>query len=451
MPVRALPPQGSASTSFAICASSGICIACRAGGRYTAGACTGQYTHAQALRKGKHSNTPMTDIYLDYAATTPVHPQVRAAMAAALETHWANPSSVHRVGSAAAAAYRADKQRLLQLLGLADTHGITVTASASEATSLLMLGWAATHADGTIAVGATEHSCVLEAAKVASRRYGVSVIVMPVDSNGQLQLDELRGALAVAPGAVLLCTMAANNETGVLADMQGIAATVAELRGFGRDITWHSDMVQYVATLPCADAPWLAQLDALTLTAHKLGAPRGAGALVARQQVLAGLQPQVLGGGQEAGLRSGTEATILFHAMVKGLALHQEQAAQHMQLAQRRDALQAQLLAAIPGAQVAGGDAPRLPGHLMLTMPDTNGESLVQVLSSRGLHASTGSACASNDATHSASHVLQAMGVSPALVSGSLRTTLGWETTDAELTAAAELIPQAVAQLQQSW
>lgn len=366
----------------------------------------------------------MEPIYLDHAATTPVRPEVRDAMASAWSAASGNPSSVHRWGRAARAVLEESRERLAAVLGAASRE-VLFTGSGTEADNLAVLGrWRAMRAGGaagavSVVHSAVEHKAVLGAAKTAGRE-GATVVVLAVDEDGRVLMEGLAEGLAARPAVVSV--MWGNNEVGTL---QPVMEVAERCRSAG--VVFHTDAVQAftrervrVDEVPC---------DLLSLSAHKLGGPKGIGALYARSGTE--LAPLEYGGGQERGLRPGTEdvAAAAGFALAAELAAT-EQAVEVPRLAALRDRLEAGLGVRVRGLVVNGGGARRLPHILNVSVPDADQEALLASLDLEGVAAASGSACQSGAVEPS--HVLVAMGRH---VSGeaSVRFSLGRTTTEQEI------------------
>lgn len=354
--------------------------------------------------------------YLDHNATSPVRPEVAAAVARALALP-GNPSSVHAEGRAARAALEAARAQVGRLVG-APASRVVFTSGGTEAANAALSGAlrrAGSPAPTRLLVGATEHPCVA----VGHRFAEGAVEVLPVTAAGVIDLGALASRLdALRDEAVLVSVHVANNETGVV---QPLAEIVALARRHGAALV-HSDAVQAVGKI-ALDFIALG-LDALTLSGHKFAAPKGVGALV----LGAGVSLEaafVRGGGQEARLRCGTEALPALVGMgVAAETAHAVLAEEGARLAGLRDALEAGVLARAPDAAVFGADAPRLPNTLSFAVPGLDAPTALIALDLAGVAVSSGSACASGKVARSP--VLAAMGVSPALATGALRVSFGW-------------------------
>ncbi|MCJ2035034.1 cysteine desulfurase family protein [Methylobacterium sp. J-068] len=358
--------------------------------------------------------------YLDHNATSPVRPEVAAAVANALGL--GNPSSVHAEGRAARAALEAAREAVARRVG-AGSGRVIFTSGGTEAANAVLSG-ALTRtgqpAPTRLLIGATEHPCVS-----AGHRFPAEAVdVIPVDAGGVLDLAALADRLDRHAGESLLISVhAANNETGVI---QPLSAIVALARAHGRALV-HSDAVQAVGRIPF-NLSGLG-LDALTLSGHKFGAPKGVGALVLAEGVT--LHAAFLrGGGQEGRLRGGTEN--LPGIVGLGVAADLADASDADRLTRLRDGLAVALRACAPDLVVFGAGAPRLPNTLSFAVPGLDAPTALMALDLAGIAASSGSACASGKVARSP--VLAAMGVGPALAAGALRVSFGWNSTESDAT-----------------
>ena len=340
------------------------------------------------------------DLYLDANATEPLRPAARAATLAALDLA-GNPSSVHATGRAARRVLEAARESLAARFGAAPAD-IVLTSGGTEANALALRGLAAGR---RILVGATEHPAILAAAPGAA--------MLSVLPDGTLDLDALEAALRGGAPA-LVCLMAANNETGVLHPLEDAAALCR-----AHSAWLHVDAVQAAGRVPVSLAALGAE--SLAISGHKLGGPKGAGALLLRP----GLAPAALiaGGGQEKGRRGGTEPLPAIAGMAAAAeAAKPEDAAR---LAPLRDAIEAACLAL--GAQVAGAGAPRLPNTTSLVLPGAPAETQVIALDIAGVRVSAGAACSSGKVGHSP--VLAAMGLGEG-AGQAIRVSLPWNTPE---------------------
>lgn len=379
----------------------------------------------------------MRGIYLDHAATTPVRPEVVEAMEPYAADRFGNPSSVHRWGQQARAALEEARERLAAAVGAARRE-IVFTGSGTEADNLAVLGrWLhARRAGGPAAVAcsAVEHKAVLAAVRAAARE-GAEALILAVDEEGRTDLGAVEEALRSRP--CVLSVMWGNNETGVLQPVEEIAGLCREA-----GVVFHSDAVQALGRVPVRVDR--VPCDLLTVSAHKIGGPKGIGALYVRSGV--DLEPLLHGGGQEAGLRPGTQdvAAAVGFAVAAELAVR-EQAAEAERLAALRDRLEKALVDGLPGTVVNGGGAPRLPHIMNVSVPGVDQESVLVVLDLEGVAASSGSACTSGAVE--LSHVLTAMGRTADERAASVRLSLGRTTTAAEVDEAARIVVDALARM----
>lgn len=358
--------------------------------------------------------------YLDHNATTPVEPRVLEAMLPWFSRRHGNPSSRHEYGRAARAAVDEARQQVAMALGAHATE-VIFTSGGSEANNLFLRGSAATMRPGVVAISAVEHPSVREPAR-ALQRSGWRLSELPVDAMGRIAKADFSAAIAERPAMVSV--MLANNETGVIQDIGAFAEAARPSRAW-----FHSDAVQALGKIP-VDFRTLNErgVHALTVSAHKIGGPKGAGALVLDKRIE--LAPQVAGGGQERGLRSGTEnvpAIVGFGAACQMII--EEKSALAARLRGLREVLESGLNE--QGATIFGQAAERLPNTTFFALPGIDGETLVGKLDRAGFAVASGSACSS--VNPEPSHVLMAMGVAPELARGAVRVSLGRATTEQEV------------------
>lgn len=364
-------------------------------------------------------------IYLDYNATAPVLPSVIAAVSA-LGGQPLNTSSVHSAGRVAKRLMEDARAAVATAFSVFPNEVIFVS-SASEANNMVLRGFAATH---TLFVSAVEHASIQKTGGL------LGAATLPVDANGVVDLAALDAMLAAAgERPVLVSVMLANNETGVIQPLAEIAR-IAHARG----ALVHTDAVQALGKIPVDFG--LLGVDMLTVSAHKSGGLVGSAALLLRNDLP--IKPLITGGKQELGRRAGTDnvrAAVAFAQLVREVA----GCAQATQWQQWRDALAAQLCAAVPGAQVIGAGTARLPNTLCITMPGVKSETQLMHFDLAGFAVSAGSACSSGRVA--ASSVLLAMGVDETVAETALRISWGWATTPEELTAFADAWCAAAARL----
>jgi cysteine desulfurase len=352
--------------------------------------------------------TGRRETYLDWNATAPLRPETAAAMTAAL-ARCGNPSSVHRAGRAARDTVERAREAVARLLGAAP-DGVVFVSGGTEANHLALLG----SGRERVLVSAVEHSSALQAVASAKR--------VPVDGNGVLDLAALDARLAADPRPAVVSVMLANNETGTLQP----AAKIAEI-AHAHGALFHCDAIQAAGKIPISAAAIGADL--ISVSAHKLGGPPGVGALV----LAGGAEPAPLlrGGGQERGRRAGTEnlpGIVGFGAAADAAATG---LADYRRVAALRDGLEAAVLAAVPDAIVIAAGAPRLPNTSALALPGMAAETQVIALDLDGVMVSAGAACSSGKV--GPSHVLAAMGVPSEIAGATIRVSLGWATTEADV------------------
>ncbi len=356
---------------------------------------------------------PVRQIYLDHSATTPLDKSVLEAMMPYLEEHFGNPNSIHTWGRQARKAVEEARQSVASLLGAKDRE-IFFTGGGSEADNLALKGVAQARREKGrhVITSAIEHHAVLDVCSWLGKQ-GFDVTVLPVDETGRVRPGDLENALR--PDTVLVSIMFANNEIGTVQPVEELGNLCRQ-----RGVLFHTDAVQVVGHLPL-DLSTL-PVDLLTISAHKMYGPKGVGALFVRQGVR--LDPLVHGGGQEHGLRSGTEnvAGIVGFGAAARLARERLAAGEHQKEAELRDRLLEGLLE-VDDVLLTGHRTERLPFHASVCVRFVEGEALLLRLDAAGIGASSGSACTSGSLEPS--HVLLALGLDHATAHGSLRLSLG--------------------------
>jgi cysteine desulfurase len=378
--------------------------------------------------------------YLDHAATTPMLPESIAAMTEEL-AQLGNPSSLHNAGRRARRVVEESREQLAEVFG-ARASEVIFTSGGTEADNLAVKGmfWARRAADSRrrrVLTTAVEHHAVLDSVRWLADAEGASPEWLRVDDLGLVGAGVLDAALARDPSdAALVSVMWANNEVGAV---QPIVELAAVAHSYG--VPFHTDAVQAAAQLPVDFAA--SGVDAMTVTAHKLGGPVGVGALILGRAVAP--VPVLHGGGQERDVRSGTlDAPAIRAFAVAAVTSARRRSAEAARMAALRDDLIGQVLLAVPDA-VLNGPPPgpdRLPGNAHLSFPGCEGDALLLLLDARGIACSTGSACTAGVAEPS--HVLLAMGADEARARGSLRFSLGHTTTQADVDALGVAIGEAV-------
>ena len=360
-------------------------------------------------------------IYLDHAATTPAHERVIEAMTGCMRTAWHNPSAAYAGTGAARKALRRARQSVAALIGAA-AQEVVFTSGGTEANNQALLAARGGHA----VISAIEHASVLNAAKALCG----SVTLVPPDADGCVSPEAV--ARALRPDTRLISVMLANNETGVIQPVARIAEIALQRR-----IPLHCDGVQAAGHIP-VDVKALG-VDLLSLSGHKLYGPRGVGALYVRQGL--SVPPLIRGGGQERGLRAGTENL----PGIVGLGAAAELALEDLDGEAAREkalmmAFVEEVARRIPGAKLLGEAAPRLPGVAALLMPRLTSEQAIAALDMKGVEVSGGAACASRE--QAVSHVYRAMGLSEGDAARVIRVSIGRSTAEKDLRTAAEVIEE---------
>lgn len=382
-------------------------------------------------------------VYLDYAAATPVHPDVFRAMRPYFSTHFANPGAIHREGLDAAHALTHARTRIARTLRVRADE-IIFTSGGTEANNLALVGSvAAAHAAGTpyeeIEIISTEieHPSVLEVL-ASLRARGVVVHLIPVDADGRMVHSELKRV--ISPRTHLVSVAYVNSEIGVIEDIKRISRLARSCRQDSSGPPYvHVDASQAPLWLPCA--PDALGADFMTFDAGKCYGPKGVGVLVRRRHTP--LVPQLLGGGQEQELRPGTENVPLIVGCAEALCRAQDgHAARARTVSALRDLLIALLKRDVPGVVVNGSETHRVANNVNVSVPGIDGEFAVIVLDAHGIAASTRSACSGG--TGSGSHVVRAISGDDARAASTLRFTLGEETTRADIRRCARIVAEHV-------
>ena len=374
----------------------------------------------------------MDRIYLDHAATTTVRPEVVEAMVPLLRGGY-NASSLHAEGRAARAALDQARGTVAGILGAAPRE-IVFTGSGSEADVMAVVGAArARAADGRhVVTSAIEHHAVLHAVDVLERD-GWTVTRLPVDGRGLV--DPAAFAAALTPRTTVASIMLANNEIGVIQPVAQLAALARE-----RGVLFHTDAVQAPGWLPL-DVTALG-VDLLSLSSHKFEGPKGTGVLYVRRGTP--LEPLIVGGGHEHGLRAGTENLAGIAGFARALVLAEsERSEKAARVGALRDRLEAAIVAGIPDVAINAAGAPRLPGNLSVAFADAPSDALLMRLDLEGIAASAGSACAAGSLEPS--HVAAALGLSERHRLGVIRFSLGRTTSADEIEQVVRCLPALLA------
>jgi cysteine desulfurase len=371
-------------------------------------------------------------IYLDAAATSAVRREVLEAMWPYLTGDFGNPSSHHTVGESAARALAASRASVAAWLGCRASE-VTFTSGGTEADNLAVKGIALASPRGRhIVTTPIEHEAVLESVDYLVRQHGFTATFVPVGTDGLVSPDDF--AAALRPDTTLASVMLANNEVGTVQPIAELAA-LAHAHG----IPFHTDAVQAAGWLDL-DVHALG-VDALSVSGHKIGAPKGIGALYVRGRIP--IEPVLHGGGQERGRRSGTENVAGAVALATAARLAGEQREQNAAAASAaRDGFVAAVLGEVPDARLTGHPSARLPGTASFVFPGTNGEAVLLELERRGIVSSSGSACAAG--SEDASHVLLALGYDEDVARTAVRFSWGAEVDAGALASVAPAVGDAV-------
>ena len=378
----------------------------------------------------------MDRIYLDNAATTACAPEVVSAMLPYFTQTFGNASSIHAFGRECKRAVEAARRQVVKAIRAAAPQEIIFTAGGSESDNWAIKGAAfARQEQGRhIITTAIEHHAVLHTCQWLQTQ-GFEVTYLPVDAFGRVRVTDVEKALR--PDTILVSVMTANNEVGTIEPIAEIGALCR-----ARGVLFHTDAVQAVGAIP-VDVQAM-NVDLLSLSAHKFHGPKGVGALYVRKGVK--LDNLIHGGAQERGLRAGTENTPGIVGLGVAIALATERLAENAgRMTALREKLIAGVMARVPDVRLNGHPAERLPGNVNLSFAGVEGEALLLRLDLAGIAGSSGSACTSG--TLDPSHVLMALGLTEAQAHGSLRLTLGTDTTDADIDAVLDRLPPIVADL----
>ncbi len=379
---------------------------------------------------------PEKPIYLDNNATTAVAPEVLEKMLPLLTEHYGNPSSMHSFGARAGDAIAEARQQIMALLGVSLSNEIVMTAGGSESDNLAIVGTLRANPDKRHLISTTvEHPAVLGLCRDLEKRHGYEVTYLKVDCEGRLDLDELRDSLREDTAVVSI--MMANNETGVLFDVEAIGQIVKE-----NGSVFHVDAVQAAGKV--ALDMQSSCIDLLSISGHKLHAPKGVGALYVRKGTK--IRPLIVGGHQERGRRAGTEnvASVAGFGMACELALSGI-VDENTVVRGMRDHLENLLLAAIPDSKLNGVADKRLPNTTNISFNYIEGEGILLLLDRVGVAASSGSACTSGSLEPS--HVLRAMGIPFTQAHGSIRFSLSRYNQMDEMDYVAAVLPPIIERL----
>jgi len=383
----------------------------------------------------------MKKVYLDYAATTPLRPEVLKAMEPYWIKNFGNPSSIHLWGQEARKAVEEAREKVAQVLNcLPEEVYFTGTTTTSDNLAIQGVMRALKNKGKThLITSAVEHHAVLDTCK-ALEKEGFSLTILPVDKYGMVNPVDLKKALTPQTGLVTI--MYANNEVGTVEPIAEIAKKIQSSKFKVQSLFFHTDAAAAAEYLPL-DVKKLG-VDLLSLGAHKFHGPKGVGILYVKKGTP--IFPLTFGGHHENGLWPGTEAVPLIVGAAKALEIAQKERGKASErVSKPRDKLIKGILEKIPGSQLTGHPQKRLPDIASFVFENVEGEAILLALSDKGIAASSGSACTSG--ILEPSHVLTAMGIPPELSHGSIRFSLGKETTEEDIDYVLEVLPEIINRL----
>lgn len=372
-------------------------------------------------------------IYLDNAASTPVHEKVIEEMLPYFREQYGNPSSIHKHGRLANVAIQNARKRIAALIN-ADSNEILITSGGTESNNTAIQGIASQKKGKHIITSSIEHDAILEPCKSLEKQ-GYRISFLPVDKHGSINPEDLRRE--ISSDTCLITIMYANNEVGTIQPIKEMSSIAKE-----RNIAFHTDAVQAVGKIP-VDVKELG-VDLLSISSHKINGPKGVGALYIKKGMK--ISPLILGGGQESGLRSGTENV----ASIVGFGMACEISKKNLDtntdyIKKLTTKLTSRVLQEIPATTINGNPDMKTPNNAHFTFLGVNGEDLIIKLDENKISASTGSACSVK--IQKASHVLKAMGFSHEQVTGSLRLTVGITNTEQEIDETVDTLKKVVQEL----
>lgn len=372
-------------------------------------------------------------IYLDNAASTQIHEDVLDSMLPYLKEQYGNPSSIHRYGRLAHKAIEKARKQIASLIN-AEPSEILITSGGTESNNTALMGISMKTPSRQIITSSIEHDAILEPCKKLTQN-GFEVLYLPVDKFGMVDSSELKNF--ISEKTCLVSVMFGNNEVGTIQPITELTKICHEHK-----IPFHTDAVQVVGKIPI-DVKEL-DIDLLSISSHKLYGPKGIGALYIKKGI--DINPVILGGGQENGLRSGTENVPNIVGFGKACEIAKNNLQENVShMKKLRDSLVANVLNEIPEVTLNGHPKSRLPNNAHFTFLGVNGEDLIIKLDEYSIAASTGSACSVN--TQKASHVLQAMGFSHEQITGSLRLTVGIFNEQKEIDQTVSVLKKVVKEL----
>ncbi len=372
-------------------------------------------------------------IYLDNAASTQIHEDVLTSMLPYLKEQYGNASSIHRYGRMSRKAIEKSRKQIASLIN-ADPSEILITSGGTESNNTVLRGIPLKNIPSNVITSSIEHDAILEPCKKLSQN-GLEIMYLSVDKFGMINPSELKNT--ISDNTCLVSIMFGNNEVGTVQKISEISQICHE-----KNIPFHTDAVQAIGKIPI-DVKELG-IDLLSISSHKLHGPKGIGALYIKNGVQ--INPIILGGGQEHGLRSGTENVANIVGFGNACEIAKNNLTENMAYVTKlRDLLIKKVLDEIPEVTLNGDPKSRLPNNAHFTFLGVNGEDLIIKLDEYEIAASTGSACSVN--TQRASHVLQAMGLSHEQITGSLRLTLGIFNNEKEIVQTVDSLKKIVEEL----
>ncbi|MGI0040610.1 MAG: cysteine desulfurase family protein [Nitrosopumilaceae archaeon] len=372
-------------------------------------------------------------IYLDNAASTPVHEKVIDEMVPYFREQYGNPSSIHKYGRLARIAIQDARKRIAALINADDTE-ILLTSGGTESNNTTFYGITHQNKGKHIITSSIEHDAILEPCKRLEAE-GFQITYLPADRHGLVNPEDVEKE--ISSDTCLISIMFANNEVGTIQPIKEIGEIANE-----KKVTFHTDAVQAIGKIPI-DVKEL-KVDLLSMSSHKINGPKGVGALYIRKGVK--IDPLILGGGQENGLRSGTENVANIVGFGKACQLAKDNISQNQEYVRKLGRkLVFEILKEIPHTTLNGHPEKRIPNNIHFTFLGVNGEDLIIKLDENGIAASTGSACSVR--VQKASHVLKAMGFSHEQITGSLRLTLGISNTEKEIDETVQILKKIVKEL----
>ena len=391
----------------------------------------------------------ITRTYLDHNATSVMRPEVQGAMIGAVQMS-GNPSSVHAEGRAARGLIDDAREKVANLVGAKPDEVIFTSGGSESNNHVLHQSW------GSVIILATEHDSIMTTTRAGHPQYAI----IPVDRSGVADLkvlDNLMAALIGRDGPMLVSIQMANNETGVLQDLAAIGARIKNFieendprnaDGTPKNIAFHTDAVQAAGKIPVDFAALHAEanISAMSLSAHKIGGPKGVGALIKRKDLA--LAPLIKGGGQEYSNRAGTENVVGIVGFGKAAELAMSDLKDSGKIAKLRNHLEAELKLVAPEMRIIASDTPRLPNTSAITFPGVLAETQIIAFDLAGLAISAGAACSSGKVGRS--RVLEAMQVHDNLADATIRVSLGWNTTEKDIDNFLAAVPKIITTKQQA-